>query len=154
MKVDKIIAKIEEQELNITGATLLSMNEAKLLSPRLLRYDNWWWLRSPGYYQLRAAGVDRGGDVSGSGYFVNFDYYTVRPALQIENLKSSNFEIGDCFIFDGKEFEIVSDTLAFCKEDIGRHCFRNDWKAIDAKDYAASDVKKYVDKWFKAAKKM
>ena len=42
----------------------------------------WWWLRSPGGSQNLAAGVNRGGSVSGLGYDVNFDC-AVRPALWI-----------------------------------------------------------------------
>ena len=43
----------------------------------------WWWLRSPGYYQYRAAYVSNGGGVNSSGDNVNIDDYGVRPALWI-----------------------------------------------------------------------
>ena len=44
----------------------------------------WWWLRSPGRDQSRAAYVNRDGDVSEIGCLVDFDYYAVRPALWID----------------------------------------------------------------------
>ena len=44
----------------------------------------WWWLRSPGYSQGRAANVYSGGDGYGDGDWVNDDGYAVRPALWID----------------------------------------------------------------------
>ena len=43
----------------------------------------WWWLRSPGSHQDRAAGVYGGGAVDESGIIVNYDNDAVRPALWI-----------------------------------------------------------------------
>ena len=47
----------------------------------------WWWLRSPGYDQLRAARVSHVGGVSFYGRDVDYDYECVRPAFWI-NLES------------------------------------------------------------------
>ena len=44
----------------------------------------WWWLRSPGYTQTYAAGVDYDGAVDGIGHYVDYDDYAVRPALWID----------------------------------------------------------------------
>lgn len=43
----------------------------------------WWWLRSPGYYQIYAADVLIGGDVYEDGYGVNHGDCAVRPAMWI-----------------------------------------------------------------------
>ena len=43
----------------------------------------WWWLRSPGDNQYRAAYVTDDGDVDESGYEVEC-YHAVRPALWID----------------------------------------------------------------------
>jgi hypothetical protein len=51
--------------------------------------ENWWWLRSPGFYDGLAAGVDFGGGVNGIGHNVDLRD-AVRPALKI-NLSSSIF---------------------------------------------------------------
>ena len=147
MKVEKIITKAEE--LEITGATLLSIEEAKNLPLRLRQYDDWWWLRSPGYFSFLAAYVHNDGSVDNYGYGVSDSIDAVRPALKIKNLKSSNFQIGDVFIFGDKKFEIMREDYAFCLKNIGYHCFREDRRAIDANQYEKSDVKKFVDKWFK-----
>lgn len=44
----------------------------------------WWWLRSPAYYQDRAANVYDGGGVIEGGSYVDDDYIAVRPALWID----------------------------------------------------------------------
>jgi hypothetical protein len=48
---------------------------------------SWWWLRSPGYTQDRAAYVDGDGHVFLSGNNVDYSEGGVRPALRV-NLKS------------------------------------------------------------------
>ena len=47
----------------------------------------WWWLRSPGYGQIRAARVHSGGAVIAVGDFVDHDNNALRPALWV-NLES------------------------------------------------------------------
>ncbi len=44
----------------------------------------WWWLRSPGYDPPFAATVLKYGHVYEHGYYVDIDYYAVRPALWID----------------------------------------------------------------------
>lgn len=149
MKVSAYTKKIVD--LEITGATLLSIEEAEQLPERLRRYGGFWWLRSPGNDSNRAA------NVSYSGYFcsrdVDYEFYKVRPALKI-NLKSSTLKIGDIFKFGDRMFEIISDDLAFCLTDIGMHCFREKWEANDANNYEKSDIKKYIDNWFDCCKEV
>ena len=148
MKVNKIVTQLISEELEIKGATLLSIEEAKKLPLRLREYEAWWWLRSPGYYPFNVTRVYRSGTVDSDGEDVDCNHGTVRPALIIKNLESSNFTIGDCFTFGDKTFEIISENLAFCLGDIGECVFRKNYHAIDANDYVQSDVKKYIDKWF------
>lgn len=150
----KTIRKInDETELNITGATLLSIEEVVALPYYLRAYKNWWWLRSPGRQSYNAVLVNKGGRIYGYGYPVGIDDDAVRPVLQISNLEPTNLKIGDSIFFGEKEFEIISDELAFCKTDIGICCFREDCEAEDANDYEKSDIKKFVDKWFERALK-
>lgn len=152
--VKKEIKQYVDEEIDITGATLLSIKEAGQLPLELREYDNWWWLRSPGSNPNLAARVEPMCPINGYGNArVYLDFGAVRPALQIKNLESSNLKIGDIFEFGGKPFKIISDNLAFCVTDIGEHCFREDWQADDANDYENSDVKKYVNDWFNGAAK-
>lgn len=43
-----------------------------------------WWLRSPGCFQVNAAGVNHGGYVGVYGQYVDYDLDAVRPALWID----------------------------------------------------------------------
>ncbi len=135
----------------IEGAILFSINEAKTrLIEKERAYKDWWWLRTPEYSQMSATYVNEDGSVRYGGVDVDINSGCVRPALRI-NLKNSDLKTGDAFVFGDKFFKIVSKDLAFCLEDIGYCCFRDDWNAPDANDYEVSDVKKFVDTWFKEA---
>lgn len=141
-----MITKVDE--FKVIGATLLSIEEAEKLPQHLRVYPCWWWLRSPGTHQDYAARVNYDGSICYYGNYVNDINFCVRPALK---LKSSNLEIGDKFEIGGIEFEVISDNLAFCMRDIGRCAFREDWEAQDANAYETSDVRQFVEEWFKSA---
>lgn len=151
MKVKKIFISTTELELNITEATLLTIDEAKLLPERLKAYRNW-WLKTPGSYSCYAAYVDYNGFIHSHGGYIRNNLNVVRPALIISNLESSEFKFGDRFEFGGKEFEIVFDYLAFCLTDIGQCAFKKDWNADDKNNYEQSDVKQFINEWFEKAK--
>ena len=150
--VKKEVKQYVNEEIEITGATLLSIEEAEQLPIGLRKYDNWWWLRSPGYDFDLAALVYFDGSVGDGGDLVYRSYNTVRPALQISDINSSNLQIGDIFEFGDVFFKIISDKLALCLTDIGTHCFRKDRQYPDANNYEKSDIKKYVDDWFNESK--
>lgn len=136
----------------IKAATLWSSGEAKCLTYKERSYQNWWWVQSPGTNQDRADYVDKTGSFSHYGRNVNNSYGSVRPTLIID-LSSSNYKREDTFLFGDKTFKIITRSAAFCLEDIGQCCFREDYEANDANDYEVSDVKKFIDAWFKKAKK-
>ena len=147
MKVNKIIKTTVEEELEITGATLLSIEEAEeYLTVEERKYDYWWWLRSPGFYSYFATYVTHG---DYNGYYVNYPDVCVRPALQIKNLKFSNLEIEDIFEIGGYKFKIISENLAWMyKQNLGYYVFNESLE--DGNDYETSNVKKIVDKWYEA----
>lgn len=149
MKVNKIFELTVEEKLEFTGATLISIEEAKeYLTKREREYDFWWWLRSPGNNSSSAALVVSGGSIGGGGDYVNYTMACVRPALQIKKLESSYFEIGDTFKMGDYEFKIISENLAWMyKQDIGCYAFNEDLKK--GNNYKTSDVKKFIDKWFR-----
>ena len=134
----------------ITGATLLSVEEARQLDKETLRASGGWWLRSPGDYANLAAFVY--GDVGHvSDYGRSVDRaFGVRPALEIS--KSSGYKIGESVDFGGHSFTIISDTHALCDDIIGECAFRKDFKAKDVNEYEASDIKRYVETWFEEVK--
>ena len=147
MTVDKIVT--QKEQLEIVGATLLSLEEAETLPLRLRKHTNWWWLRSPGYYSYFVAFISGMGSINYHGTNVYYKDGAVRTALKIKNLNSSSLKIGDRFIFGNKTFEIISENRAFCLEDIGEQRFRKD----DTNDYEQSDIKKFIDEWFENANK-
>lgn len=130
----------------ITGATLLTAEEAETLPDRLKpKSAGVWWLRSDGNSPVSVILAD------GRMYEVNSWYSAmcaVRPALRLKNMRKSTFTIGDVFLFGNKRFEIISEDLAFCVDEIGKCQYRCHETAQDAYDYDASDVKKFVDAWF------
>lgn len=138
--------------VKVLGATLLSREEAEeLLTKEERFYENWWWLRSPGYYSFDTCYVNFGGYVYDDCY-TNYAGGGVRPALKI-NISSSDVKVGDVFMFGGKEFKIISPELAWMhNDDIGTCAFREKRDAPDANVYEVSDVKNYVDAWFHKTK--
>lgn len=145
MKVDKIT--YTQEELEISGATLLSIEEAESLPLHLLEHDNgWWWLRSPSKVPNCVTTVFDDGTINYLGCDVRNQYF-LRPALQISNLRS--WKIGDRFRFGNVEFEIISNDIAFCTTDIGRCEFGEvNYITFDANDYETSEAKKHIDAWF------
>lgn len=135
----------------IISATLLTVDEVEdLLSQKDCYYSEWWWTRSPGgcsdsVIDLRYKIIHYEG--SNTAWGETF----VRPALNITGVYDCGLKIGDTFVFGGKTFKVISCNLAFCLEDIGQCCFREDFDAPDANIYDASDVKRFIDKWFEEA---
>ena len=137
-----------EETLNFDYATLLPSDEALALPERLRKYEEEWWLCSPGLEFVSATCVSADGVVNLLGFYLDSDFF-VRPALHITNLKSTSLKIGDQFKFEDLEFEIITEDLAFCLGDIGRCVFSE----LLISDYDISDVKGYVDEWFDKANK-
>lgn len=143
-KVVKIVVVHEPCEIEITGATLLTVKEASdLLTVEDRACGSWWWCRSPGVYKDLAVDVDDDGNVHDFGGFVNGDCAGVRPALQIANLECSNLEIGDKFCFGNEYFKVISANLALCDSIVGHTRFDE-----KSNDYKNSEIKTYVDAWF------
>ena len=150
MIVKKIITELKD--LEITGATLLSAEEYEKYKIKISsRKDYWWWLRSSGLSESCAHYVNYCGYVSSRGDYVDNNYTAVVPALKI--ILNSDFEIGDKIKFGDQTFTIISDNYALCDDNIGYHCFREDWEESDSNDYEKSDIKKFIDDWFERSKK-
>lgn len=143
---------VTEDELEFTGAILLSVEEYEACRDIIPDTSNWWWLRSPGYGSGRAAIVRIDGNVFNYGHIVDYNYDAVRPVLYF-NLKSDNLLTGDKIEVAGLTFTVISKNMMLCDTTVGESAFRKDWQAGDANVYEASDVKKFVDKWFKTIKK-
>jgi len=136
----------------IKSITLLSIEEVEKFPREILFSNRSWWLRSIGCNPIEAAIVfcdDGFVNISSSGVYD--DDYSVRPAL-IFNPNSSNLGNGDIVeVFDRKWY--YKDGMALLvDEPLTYMAFREDWRADDANDYEKSDIKKYLDNWFKKKK--
>lgn len=136
-----------KNKLNIKEVTLLSVEEFQKCEKNIPLLREWWWLRSPGFGSDYAASVGYDGYVYRSGYSVDYGNHVVRPALRIGNLDSLNLNIKDEFEFAGRKWTVISKTLAICNDHIGYHCFREDYRALDANKFESSDVKRFLDNW-------
>lgn len=142
----------EKNALHITGATLLSIEEAREMDEDILKADQDWWLGSPGYRDDVAACVNSDdGSVIYFGHDVTYSF-GVRPALKITNLESSIYQIGDTLSFGDHSFTIISEKYALCDEIIEKRPFCNDHKK--GNDYETSDIKVFVDNWFDRTKEL
>lgn len=151
IKADKCIT--QKVNIDITGITLLSVEEAEALPKKIRDINKSWWLRSPGGYYRNAAIVYDDGDVVGYGHRVYFDS-GVRPALEVgyERMCMVNpqrLDRGDKIKLAGQTWTVISDQYILCDDIIGKHTFRKDYNASDANDYKKSDVKKFLEDWFK-----
>lgn len=142
MKVEKYI--LTENDLDIEGITLLSIEEYEKCKYIIPPINDWWWLRSPGYISDNATFVDFDGYAHNFGDSVNHNTYAVRPALFH---KSSNFQIGDKVELLDYTWTIISNNMLLCDSIIGHTYFRKNYKADNANNYEESDIKKVLEKW-------
>lgn len=146
-KVKALLPNGQETELEIEEVTLLSVDEATRTPERLLKNEDYWWLRSPGDNAVRAACVN--------GIFSYVDSLGcpvrgtlgVRPALRVKDLSSLNLKTGAVVSINGRDYYVIPGDTLLSKECIDECPFREDWRATDANVYEKSDVKKYLDDW-------
>jgi len=139
---------ISPEEIGFTGAILLSVEEYEAYKNNIIGIDEWCWLRSPGSESGYAADVYDSGDSYMLGNNICCSDIGVRPAITFDSDKCKLL-IGDRLVIGNATLTVIADGILLANEVVGKHCFRKDWKAPDANDYEASDVKKYVDEWFK-----
>ncbi len=136
--------------MEIKSATLLTNQQAKTLLTQEEREDeNWWWLRIPNNDPCTVAIVGKDGLISYCDYNKLDEYGRVRPALNIEAPKD---EVGSMFRFGDIYFKILSENLAFCMQDIGNALFKENLSDENVYVYETSDIKEFIDNWFKEAK--
>lgn len=144
MKADVIKLIPVKEKITINEITLLSVEDYNKYKDNIPLLKESWWLRSAGYHDGSAACVfSKDGCIGILGNLV-FRMFGVRPVLRISN---HNLKIKDEFIFKSYKWTVISKDLAICNSYIGKHYFREDWKAEDANNYTASDIKKYIEDW-------
>ena len=142
------------KEPKITKARLLKVSELNAIPKdkrKVDRHDFTYWLEDQGIYPFLAKVAFNDGKFNSDGFLVDNekDVY-VRPVLEFSN--KSDLKIGDKFKFGDKEFEIISEGIALCTSDIGKYLYRKNWQAPNANIYDKSDIKKFINDWFKKAR--
>lgn len=135
----------------ITGATLLSVEEAKKVPEKLRKFNSWWWLRSPGCSTDYAACVNSHGYVGEGGEYVYYNDISVRPALQLNIESFDSISDGTKLRIGTYDFTVVCNgKYALCDTSIGKSVFyiRINRQVENANNYETSDVKKSVDDWY------
>ena len=147
MKVHKQIVSTKDIDIQICDITLLSAEEYMVAKENIPPVNEWWWLRSPGFFQCNAAIINSSGALVGRN--VNGDYACIRPALKISN----NLKILDKIEFAKHVGTVVfiKDNYCYvlCDDVVKRTFFRSDWVAKDANVYEASDIKTSLEAWAK-----
>ena len=121
--------------------TLLTEEEYEAHREQIPPVNHWWWLRSPGFYSNRAAGVNDGGSVDVYGLNINYGNLAVRPALKSAIF---NLPIGEKFIALGNRWIVIDDGFAI-SEDVITH------RRYDRKSnvWETSELRQWLEEWAK-----
>lgn len=122
----------------ISEITIPSVEDVRNLEKDILKKGEWWWLRSPGYYQDRTADVDYNGDVSESGTYVDNDNIGIRPCFSIPCLRLTK---GDKVFVENTLCTVIADNLVLADNLICYHMFDevdNDWTTSSLKQFIES----------------
>lgn len=121
---------------------LLSVDEARELPVRILDCGQWWWLRSLGNLQSRAAYVDHDGDIDNQGDDVDNKYGGVRPVLEVENI--DDIDLSDYLGIEWIDISKYMDKpMLLAKEPI--FCNRFDKKN---NNYESSEIRRRLLDWY------
>lgn len=144
IKVLKQTVITKEETINLKGITLLSQEEYEAnrdIIPR--RYEKY-WLRTAAPIDYLVFIVNWLGKLDRLNVDADLG---VRPAL-LCNLESSSLNRGDKVIIAGYTWTVLSNNLIHCDDIIGEACFREESEASDSNDYKASDIKKWLERWY------
>ena len=144
MNVDKIVTSTTTISLNVTGITLLSVEEYYTNKAVIPVVDGSWWLRlTGGYVDFSAYAYERT-QVEEDGRQAGESEYGVRPVLVVSG---DSLAAGDKIIFRDMTWTKICTGVILCDEIIDYMMFREDLTAMDANIYEASDVKDYLEQW-------
>lgn len=134
--------KLEVKQFDISEvdeATLLPVEEARKLQKSIRACGEWWWLRSPGSDQDRAAYAGYGVAVYEHGSYVRDASIAVRPAFRISNLES---KIGDKIMIGKTWCTIIDEGLVLADSPVCEHRFdskSNNWESSELKEFINSE---------------
>ena len=149
IKWNKVVVVSQHTRLDVECSTLLSIDEVKALPRKVRSNGRWWWLRSPGMNQDHVVIVNGDGSIHYNGDYAYESCLFVRPALVITNLNESGVHVSDEIDIFGLRWTAITDHMVLANQPLCQMAFRENWRADDANNYEQSDVKKYLDDWFK-----
>lgn len=145
MSEGEFVATVRDcEKSNIIGITLLPKFDYYSLSHNIPALDEPWWLKPAESCSNMCAIADGRSYVSDAA-----DVFAVRPALIA---KAYNFTVGHEVDYGGKRWTYIGDNYFLCNTAFCKMAFRKDENATDANDYESSDIKAYLDNWFRDAK--
>lgn len=151
----------------VEGITLLSEDRALKIPTKLKKckingadpvpeYGRWWlkdtttdWQdNAPVAYAMSEDGLCCSVKLNVSDQFSENGISYVRPALVISNLRAKKLKRGDEFTLLGNEWVKVGNDIALSLYPIGECSYREDEEAEDLLDFNASDIKRFIVKWY------
>ena len=143
-RLEKQIEEEKEKEKEKVGfgedeIFLLSAEEYEKYKNKIPKIDCWWWLRSPGYISLLAAGVDRNGSVYNHGINVTHSISAVRPALKLKG----EYDVGARIVLYDFPWVVIDKNLAIAEVPIWFTGF--DFSCNNC--YRDSYIRAYLKNW-------
>lgn len=135
---------------DITGITLLSIEEYTKALRNIPRLYGQWWLRSPGAADNTAAFVYPAGNVSCYGAYVG-KTFGVRPALLFDP-ERLNLTIGTKVRIGGVAWTHIAENILLCDNILRMMPFCKEPSSLTANYYETSDVRKFLEEWLEDAR--
>ena len=123
--------------------TLLTVEEYRKYKSTVPNIEDWWWLRSPGNADDRAAYVCPKGAVLSRGDGIRSDDDAVRPALKSDEII---LDVGEQFIALGNRWTVIGKGIAISNGIVATHRYDS-----DSNVWETSELKEWLEAWAKEA---
>ena len=121
--------------------TLLTVEEYRKYKSAVPNIEDWWWLRSPGNADDRAAYVCPKGAVLSRGDGIRSDDDAVRPALKSDEII---LDVGEQFIALGNRWTVIGKGVAISNGVVATHRYDS-----DSNVWETSELKEWLEAWAK-----
>jgi hypothetical protein len=121
--------------------TLLTVEEYRKYKSAVPNIEDWWWLRSPGNADDRAAYVCPKGAVLSRGDGIRSDDDAVRPALKSDEII---LDVGEQFIALGNRWTVIGKGVAISNGIVATHRYDS-----DSNVWETSELKEWLEAWAK-----
>ena len=147
MQVQKKVITYEDWNIDIIGATILSVEEVKKVPEKNRKCGQWWWVQNPGGMP-NGMMVDAFGNLRRDNGQPLTVVCGVRPALKF-NHKSPKLRIGDVVKVFNRHWTIISGKYLLCNKVVGYTTFESSWTPKKANiEYENTDIKKWLEDWY------